>query len=147
MRWFERYAAKHKPDFKSSTGFGWKFFDFCRFHVLLAVKTHTVLDTRVCEIRSLSYTLSGNYLEHRRDGDKAFDDYVYTDSEGRWVVHEVHAGQVRLWDKGDEQRMELFPAQSMQDRLFDMPEWMTINDVEFHSEKQVWVLLFAWFKS
>lgn len=144
MKWFERYAAKHKPTYKSDSGFAWLFRRFWKLRIGLVVKTHTVLEARTCEMPSLSLVLDGKYQEHRWEGDKGPDDYVYTDSDGRWVVHEVHAGQVRAFGKGDKQRLELFPAQSVEDRLLDMPEWMTVNEVEFNSEKQVWFLLLAW---
>ena len=144
MKWFERYAAKHPPTYKSSTGFTWLLARVWHLHVGLIVKTHSVLEPSKCEMPSLCYVLDGKFLEHRRDGEKDVDDYVYTDSEGRWVVHEVRKGGVRAFGIDDTQRLELFPALSREDRLLDMPEWMTTNDVEFNSEKQVWLLLFAW---
>jgi hypothetical protein len=147
MKWFERYAAKHAPTHKSETGFFWTLFDFRWLHIGLGVKTHSFLEARECEMPSLMYVLSGSYLEHRKNGDKGPEDYVYTDSEGRWAVHAVTQGKLRAWGPGDRQRLELFPAQRLADKLLDMPEWMKANDVEFNSEKQVWLLLVAWGKS
>lgn len=147
MKWFERYAAKHKPDFMSATGYGWKFFDFWRLHALLIVKTHTVIESRPCQVPSLTYVLQGQYLEHRLNGEKIEGDWIYTDSEGRWVVHEVKQGQLRAWEFGERQRIELYPAQRLADKLLDMPEWMGVKDVDFNTERQVWMLSFAWFKT
>ena len=144
MKWFERYAAKRKPDHKSPSGFAWVLLDFWKLRIALAVKTHSFLETRTCEVPSLTYVVSGKYLEHRKDGDKGADDYMYTDSEGRWVVHTVSQGHLRAFGRGDSQRLELYPAEKLGDKLLDMPEWMTVNEVEFNSEKQVWLLLFAW---
>lgn len=144
MRWFERYAAKHKPTYKSETGFAWLFRRIWRLHIGLAVKTHSSLDSRACEMPSMVYVLDGNYIEHRKDGEKDADDYEYNDNEGRWAVHTVKQGGLRAWGVGECQRVELFPAQRLEDKLLDMPEWMAAHDVEFNSEKQVWLLLFAW---
>lgn len=146
MKWFERYAAKRVPHRKSSTGFTWKFFDFWRLHVMLVVKTHSRTESRQCEIPSLAYVLQGKYLEHRLNGQRDTGDWMYTDSEGQWVVHEVLQGRLRAWEVGEKQRIELFPAERLVDRLLDMPEWMTANEVEFNTEKQVWLLLFGWYK-
>lgn len=144
MRWFERYAAKHKPSHRCEYGFSWILFSFFRLQVRLIVRTHSMLETQVTTYPRVYYTLQGGHLEHRRDGDKGADDYVYSDVEGQWVVHYVPPKRLRAFSRLDMHRTELFPAERLADKLLDMPEWMTANDVEFNTEKQLWLLLFTW---
>lgn len=146
MKWFERYAAKHKPSLSSNTGYGWEIFVLWRLRVALIVKTHTVTHSCKAETPSLTFVLQGKYLEHRLNGEKDIDDWEYTDDEGRWVVHTVEQGRLRAFSTGDKQRVELFPAQRLADKLLDMPEWMTVEDVDFNTERQVWLLAFGWVK-
>ena len=144
MKWFEKLAARRKPTSKSPSGFYWQLFHFWKLHIRLIVKTHSTTDSRVCQMASLSYVLQGAYLEHRLYGEKDEGDYEYHDAEGRWVVHDVQAREFRAWGVGEKQRIELYPAQNTADKIIDMPEWMALNDVDFNTEKQVWILSFGW---
>lgn len=143
MKWFERLAGRRAPDLRSSTGLTWVLTRIWRLRVALIVKTHTMESPSTCEVASICYVLNGHYQEHRLDGEKDTGDWCYSDVYGDWVVHEVGPHRLRAWSVGEKQRVELYPARRLADKMLDMPEWMTVHDVDYHTEMRVWLLVIA----
>lgn len=60
------------------------------------------------------------------------------------VIELIDARDIRVFNPTDLYHVELFPPETTEEAMLDMPAWMGHSDVRFNTKSQAWFLYWSW---
>lgn len=146
-----RYAERHVPTVHENKYFRWRLFDFGPLRIYLwawtksCVKREEVFNVR--DRHNWLLLVDGEarlHYEHDFADPLPPESYRFVRQDVWFVARLFSQGEIAYFRGGEQFEVDLAAARTYAEKIFDMPEWMTPNDVLFDTERQAWVLDIGW---
>jgi hypothetical protein len=136
-------AEKRRPDDIGREHLGWFLFKSRFLQVNLVCQTHSDEDNdfRPSTLPHALWLLEGEYTLVRQEKFFSVEDQKWLTAE---IAEYFDRPAFHVFAPEDLYHIELYPAKTYGETILDMPGWMTMKDVRFDTQSQVWFLTWGW---